>query len=142
MRGSNTSELVFEDCEVPEENVLGEVNHGVRVLMSGLDFERLVLSAGDYRGGDRPAQAEDLLEREQEALDRAADLGTGGRRNHDHVAALEQVVRRQIARFDGRQIRDVHVGLAVDEADDADAVLGRVLSRAADLPSPEGGGTR
>ena len=46
MRGSNTSELVFEDCEVPEENVLGEVNHGVRVLMSGLDFERLVLSAG------------------------------------------------------------------------------------------------
>ena len=46
MRGSNTSELVFEDCEVPEENVLGEVNDGVRVLMSGLDFERLVLSAG------------------------------------------------------------------------------------------------
>lgn len=46
MRGSNTSELVFEECEVPEENVLGEVNHGVRVLMSGLDFERLVLSAG------------------------------------------------------------------------------------------------
>ncbi len=46
MRGSNTSELVFEDCEVPEENVLGEVDHGVRVLMSGLDFERLVLSAG------------------------------------------------------------------------------------------------
>ena len=46
MRGSNTSELVFEDCEVPEENVLGEVGHGVRVLMSGLDFERLVLSAG------------------------------------------------------------------------------------------------
>ncbi len=46
MRGSNTSELVFEDCEVPQENVLGEVGHGVRVLMSGLDFERLVLSAG------------------------------------------------------------------------------------------------
>ena len=46
MRGSNTSELVFEECEVPAENVLGQVNHGVRVLMSGLDFERLVLSAG------------------------------------------------------------------------------------------------
>lgn len=46
MRGSNTCELVFEDCEVPEENVLGEVNRGVRVLMSGLDFERLVLAAG------------------------------------------------------------------------------------------------
>ncbi len=46
MRGSNTSELVFEDCEVPEENVLGEVGRGVQVLMSGLDFERVVLSAG------------------------------------------------------------------------------------------------
>ena len=46
MRGSNTSELVFDDSEVPQENVLGEVGHGVRVLMSGLDFERLVLSAG------------------------------------------------------------------------------------------------
>jgi isovaleryl-CoA dehydrogenase len=46
MRGSNTCELVFQDCEVPAENVLGEVNQGVRVLMSGLDFERLVLAAG------------------------------------------------------------------------------------------------
>ena len=46
MRGSNTCELVFEDCEVPEENVLGEVNHGVAVLMSGLDYERAVLSGG------------------------------------------------------------------------------------------------
>jgi isovaleryl-CoA dehydrogenase len=46
MRGSNTSELVFEDCEVPEENILGRLNHGAGVLMSGLDFERVVLSAG------------------------------------------------------------------------------------------------
>jgi len=46
MRGSSTSELVFEDCEVPEENVLGQVDEGVRVLMSGLDYERLVLSGG------------------------------------------------------------------------------------------------
>ncbi len=46
MRGSNTSELVFEDCEVPGENVLGEVNGGVAVLMSGLDYERVVLAAG------------------------------------------------------------------------------------------------
>jgi len=46
MRGSDTCELVFEDCEVPEENVLGEVNSGVRVLMSGLDYERAVLAAG------------------------------------------------------------------------------------------------
>jgi isovaleryl-CoA dehydrogenase len=46
MRGSNTCELVFQDCEVPEENVLGKVNDGVRVLMSGLDYERAVLAAG------------------------------------------------------------------------------------------------
>ncbi|MBI1731468.1 MAG: isovaleryl-CoA dehydrogenase [Gammaproteobacteria bacterium] len=46
MRGSNTCELVFQDCEVPAENVLGQVNDGVRVLMSGLDYERLVLSGG------------------------------------------------------------------------------------------------
>src|SRR5436309_15373309 len=46
MRGSPTSELVFEDCEVPAENVLGGVDDGVRVLMSGLDFERAVLAAG------------------------------------------------------------------------------------------------
>ena len=46
MRGSNTCELVFENCEIPAENVLGEVNQGVRVLMSGLNTERLVLSGG------------------------------------------------------------------------------------------------
>lgn len=46
MRGSNTCELVFEDCEVPEENILGREGGGVRVLMSGLDYERTVLSGG------------------------------------------------------------------------------------------------
>jgi len=46
MRGSNTCELVFENCEVPAENVLGEVNRGVRVLMSGLDYERTLLAGG------------------------------------------------------------------------------------------------
>jgi isovaleryl-CoA dehydrogenase len=46
MRGSDTGELVLVDCEVPEENVLGEVNEGVKVLMSGLDYERAVLAAG------------------------------------------------------------------------------------------------
>jgi isovaleryl-CoA dehydrogenase len=46
MRGSDTCELVFQDCEVPEENVLGEVGKGVNVLMSGLDYERAVLAAG------------------------------------------------------------------------------------------------
>ena len=46
MRGSHTGELVFQDCEVPEENVLGQLNGGVKVLMSGLDYERAVLSGG------------------------------------------------------------------------------------------------
>lgn len=46
MRGSNTCELVFDKCEVPEENVLGSVGNGVRVLMSGLDYERVVLAGG------------------------------------------------------------------------------------------------
>eukprot|EP01135_Chromosphaera_perkinsii_P006930 Nk52_evm18s628 gene=Nk52_evmTU18s628 len=46
MRGSNTSELVFEDCKVPKENILGRLNGGVYVLMSGLDLERLVLTGG------------------------------------------------------------------------------------------------
>jgi isovaleryl-CoA dehydrogenase len=46
MRGSNTCELVFQDCEVPEENMLGQLGKGVNVLMSGLDYERAVLAAG------------------------------------------------------------------------------------------------
>jgi isovaleryl-CoA dehydrogenase len=46
MRGSETGELVFEDCEVPEENIMGPLNGGVQILMSGLDYERAVLSAG------------------------------------------------------------------------------------------------
>ena len=46
MRGSNTCELVFQDCEVPAENMLGQLNQGVAVLMSGLDYERAVLSGG------------------------------------------------------------------------------------------------
>ncbi len=46
MRGSNTGELVFQDCEVPEENLLGELNGGIKVLMSGLDYERAVLAGG------------------------------------------------------------------------------------------------
>ena len=46
MRGSNTAELVFHDCEIPQDNVLGEINEGTKVLMSGLDYERAVLSGG------------------------------------------------------------------------------------------------
>src|SRR5206468_6935315 len=46
MRGSNTCELVFDHCEVPDDNVLGREGEGVRVLMSGLDYERAVLAGG------------------------------------------------------------------------------------------------
>lgn len=46
MRGSDTCELVFEDCEIPKENILGELNEGIKVLMTGLDYERVVLAAG------------------------------------------------------------------------------------------------
>ena len=46
MRGSETAELIFEDCEVPESNILGSEDKGVYVLMKGLDYERLLLSAG------------------------------------------------------------------------------------------------
>lgn len=46
MRGSNTCELVFQDCVVPETNILGKLNHGSKVLMSGLDYERVILAAG------------------------------------------------------------------------------------------------
>jgi isovaleryl-CoA dehydrogenase len=46
MRGSETGELVFEDCEIPAENLLGDLNKGVYVMMKGLDYERLILSAG------------------------------------------------------------------------------------------------
>ena len=46
MRGSETGELVFQDCEVPEENLMGPLDGGVQILMSGLDYERSVLAAG------------------------------------------------------------------------------------------------
>ena len=46
MRGSQTGELVFEDCEIPKENLIGELNRGVYILMTGLESERLILSAG------------------------------------------------------------------------------------------------
>tara|TARA_B110000503_G_C6888217_1_gene305612 strand:- start:329 stop:484 length:156 start_codon:yes stop_codon:yes gene_type:complete len=46
MRGSNTCELVFDNVEIPESNILGTINKGVYIMMAGLDYERLVLSAG------------------------------------------------------------------------------------------------
>ena len=61
MRGSNTCELVFENCEVPVENVLGELNGGVKVLMSGLDYERIVLAGGPDRKSTRLNSSHDQI---------------------------------------------------------------------------------
>ncbi len=70
MRGSNTCELVFDNCEIPQENVLGEVNQGVKILMSGLNSERLVLSGGPI--GIMQACLEQILPyvRERKQFDR------------------------------------------------------------------------
>jgi len=74
MRGSNTCELVFEDCEVPVENVLGEIGGGVRVLMSGLDYERLVLSGGPL--GLMAAAMDQVLPYVHERKQFGAPIGT------------------------------------------------------------------
>jgi isovaleryl-CoA dehydrogenase len=74
MRGSNTCELVFEDCEVPAENVLGEIGGGVRVLMSGLDYERLVLSGGPL--GLMAAAMDEVLPYVHERKQFGAPIGT------------------------------------------------------------------
>ncbi|GAB3350801.1 isovaleryl-CoA dehydrogenase [Lysobacter tyrosinilyticus] len=74
MRGSNTCELVFEDCEVPVENVLGTIGGGVRVLMSGLDYERLVLSGGPL--GLMAAAMDQVLPYVHERKQFGAPIGT------------------------------------------------------------------
>lgn len=76
MRGSNTCELVFEDCEIPAANVLGEVNQGVKVLMSGLNTERLVLSGGPLGLMQAALDAALPYVRERRQFDRA--IGTFG----------------------------------------------------------------
>ena len=76
MRGSNTCELVFENCEIPAENVLGEVNQGVRVLMSGLNTERLVLSGGPIGLMQAALDITLLYVRERKQFDAA--IGTFG----------------------------------------------------------------
>src|SRR5690606_2815918 len=83
MRGSNTCELVFEDCEIPAENVLGEVNEGVRVLMSGLNTERLVLTGGP-------------LGLMQAALDNALPY-VRERRQFDQAIGTFQLIQAKIA---------------------------------------------
>ena len=90
MRGSNTCELVFEDCEIPEENVLGEVNEGVRILMSGLNSERLVLSGGPI--GIMQAAMDEVLPyiRERKQFGRTlSDFGLMQAKVGDMYAALQ-----------------------------------------------------
>jgi isovaleryl-CoA dehydrogenase len=76
MRGSDTCELVFEDCEIPEENVLGQVNGGSRVLMAGLDTERTVLSGGPI--GIMQAAMDVVLPYLHERKQFGAPIGTFG----------------------------------------------------------------
>ena len=102
MRGSDTGELVFEDCEVPAENVLGEVGKGVNVLMSGLDYERAVLAAGPL--GIMQAAMDVVIPyvHRAEAIRRAdrhlpAGAGQARRHVHDHE------------RFQGLRVRRGHV---------------------------------
>ena len=76
MRGSNTCELVFENCEIPAENIVGEVNEGVRVLMGGLDTERLVLSGGPI--GIMQAACDLVLPYVRERKQFNAPIGTFG----------------------------------------------------------------
>ena len=121
MRGSNTCELVFRDCRVPVANVLGEVNGGVKVLMRGLDYERVVLAGGPL--GLMAAAQGSLIVREGEPLPFAAALG-----------ALRKAVR------DGQlpRLRDLAAALGASPLDP------RIVSRLdplgaalADIDAPE-----
>ncbi len=87
MRGSNTAELIFDDVEVPFENVLGEEGKGVRVLMSGLDYERVVLSGiGARHHGGLPRRGDALHGRAQAVrpADRVVPADAGQDRRHVH----------------------------------------------------------
>ncbi len=90
MRGSNTCELVFDNCEIPEANVLGEVDNGVKILMSGLNSERLVLSGGPI--GIMQACLDQVLPyvRERKQFDRRlGDFGLMQAKIGDMYAALQ-----------------------------------------------------
>jgi len=90
MRGSNTCELVFDNCEIPQENVLGEVHAGVKILMSGLNSERLVLSGGPI--GIMQACLDEVLPyvRERKQFDRPlGDFGLMQAKIGDMYAGLQ-----------------------------------------------------
>lgn len=90
MRGSNTCELVFENCKIPEENILGQVNQGVKVLMSGLDTERLVLSGGPLGLMQAAMEATLPYVRERKQFDRRiGDFGVMQAKVADMYTALQ-----------------------------------------------------
>jgi isovaleryl-CoA dehydrogenase len=119
MRGSPTAELVFDDCEVPDENVMGPVNGGVGVLMSGLDYERVVLAGLQRlyvcRRQDLRCRPDHPLRRrrrhpagERERLPRCGRGGPGAWRRglHQRLAGGTLSARRQAARYRRRHQRD------------------------------------
>ncbi len=93
MRGSNTCELVFENCEIPAENVLGEVNQGVKVLMSGLNTERLVLTGGPIGLMQAALDIDPALRARTQAVRRRhrhLRPDAGQDRRHVHRAAVQR----------------------------------------------------
>ena len=137
MRGSDTGELIFEDCEVPAENVLGEVGKGVNVLMSGLDYERAVLAAGPL--GIMQAAMDVVVpyvhQRKQFGqADRLVPAGAGQARRHVHhherVQGLRvrggQGLRPRRDRAQGRRRRHP---LRIREGDAAGAGCGAAAGR-------------
>ena len=109
MRGSDTCELVFEDCEVPEENVLGEVGRGVNVLMSGLDYERAVLAAGPL--GIMQACMDVVMPYVHERKQFGQPIGTlptGAGQDRRHVHDDERVARLCLCGGEGLRSRRDH----------------------------------
>src|SRR3546814_2479203 len=114
MRGSDTAELVFEDCEVPAENVMGPVGGGVGVLMSGLDYERAVLSAGplgimqacldvvlpyvrDRKQFGKPIGSFQLIQ--AKVADMYVALNSARARSEEHPSELQSLMRISYAVF-------------------------------------------
>ena len=96
MRGSSTCELVFEECVVPAANVLGRENEGVRVLMSGLDYERVVLAGGPAGPHGRGARSGAAVRARAQAVrqaDRHVPAHAGQARGHVHGVQREPRIR-------------------------------------------------
>ena len=111
MRGSDTCELVFQDCEVPEENVLNTVGKGVNVLMSGLDYERAVLAAGPARHHARVPRHRHALRPGAQAVRRAdRHVPAGARQDRGHVCRDECVASLRLCRRQGLRSRRDHPG--------------------------------